>query len=63
MNHECEPEMSMQTLNVNPEMNAIAVRHSQANKTSQHIKTCHMRHIFVPVDQTIKINLPHVTIC
>ena len=46
-----------------PKMNAIAMRYLQANETSQHIKTCHMRHIFMPIDQTIKKNLPHVTIC
>ena len=32
----------------------IHMRHSQANKTSQHVKTHHMRHIFMPVDETIK---------
>ena len=33
--------------------NAIAARHSRANETSQHVKTCHMRHIFMPVNETI----------
>ena len=44
----------MQTLNVNPEMNVIATIRLQASKTSQHIKTHHERHIFTPVNQTIK---------
>ena len=44
-------------------MNTIVVRHLQANETSQHIKTCHMRHIFMPGDQTIKNNLAHIAIC
>ena len=42
------------TMNVNLKMNVIAVRHLQANKTSQHVKTHHERHIFMPVNQTIK---------
>ena len=33
-------------------MNVTNVRHSQANKTSQHIMTHHMRHIFMPDNQT-----------
>ena len=52
-------QTSMQTL----KWNSIAVRHLQTNKESGHIKTCHMRHIFMPINQTIKNNLPHVTIC
>ena len=39
-------------------MNVIAARCSQANKTSQHIKTCHMRHIFMPGNETIKKLFP-----
>ena len=35
-------------------MNAIPMRHPQANETSQHIMTLHMRHIFMPVNQTNK---------
>ena len=35
-------------------MNATTARHSRANETSQHIMTYHMRHIFMPVDETIK---------
>ena len=35
-------------------MNTATVTHSRANKTSQHVKTCHLRHIFMPVDGTIK---------
>ena len=44
-------------------MKATTARHSRANETSQHVKKCHVRHIFTPVDETIKINVPHVTIC
>ena len=44
----------MQNQNMNPETNAIATRCLQANETSQHVKTCHMRHIFMPIDETIK---------
>ena len=43
-----------QITNANPRTNEIATRHSQANETSQHVKTHHERHIFIPVDQTIK---------
>ena len=49
----------MQTL----KMNTIHARHSQANETPQHIVTHHMKHVFTPVNQTIKNNLPHITIC
>ena len=42
-------------LNVNPnatlKMNTTAVRHLHANKM---IVTCHIRHIFMPIDQNIK---------
>ena len=41
-------------------MNVTAVKHSQAN---QMITTCHMRHMFMPIDETIKKNLSHATIC
>ena len=44
----------MQTQNANHKMSVIAMRHLQANETSQHIKTCHMRHIFTPGNETIK---------
>ena len=50
----------MQTINananldVNPKTNAIHARHLQANETSQHIKTHHVRRIFMPVNETIK---------
>ena len=44
-------------------MNVIHVRHLQANETSRHIVTHHVRHIFTPVNQTIKNNLPHITLC
>ena len=43
---------------MNPKTNTIAMRCSRANKTSQHIKTCHMGHIFTPVDQNIKKQFP-----
>ena len=43
-------QTSMRTL----KMNVIHVRHLQANETSQHVKTCHVRHIFMPVNQIIK---------
>ena len=47
----------MQTL----KMNVTTVKHLRANQT---IMTCHMRHIFTPINQTIKyINLSHATIC
>ena len=45
----------MQTLNLQREpknMNVMSVRHLQANKTSRHIRTRPMRHIFMPNDQT-----------
>ena len=35
-------------------MNMIVVRHLQANETSRHVKTHHVRHIFTPINQTIK---------
>ena len=41
----------MQTLNVNPNMNVTTIKHLQASQT---IVTHHMRHIFMPVDQTNK---------
>ena len=44
----------MQTQNVNLKTNTTITRCLRANKTSQHIKTCHMRHIFTLGDQTIK---------
>ena len=40
-----------QTLNTNPKTNATTVKHLQANEM---ILTCHMRHIFMPIDQTNK---------
>ena len=48
--------MMMQTL----KMNTTTVKHSQVSQT---ITTCHVRHIFMPIDQTIKNNLHHATIC
>ena len=33
-------------------MNMTTVRHLRGNKTSQHIITCHVRHGFMPNDQT-----------
>ena len=36
---------------MNPKMNATTIKHSQAN---QMIATCHVSHIFMPDDQTIK---------
>ena len=53
-----------QNVNMNPKyepskMNTTTARHSQANKTSRHIVTCHLRHIFMPVDQTIKKFISH----
>ena len=39
---------------MNPEMNTTTARHLQANETSRHVKTCHVRHIFMPVNETIK---------
>ena len=39
----------MQTLNVNSKMNMTTVKCLQANEM---ITTCHMRHIFMPIDQT-----------
>ena len=53
-NHITNREHELQTQNVNPKMNMIAVRCSQANETSRHIKTCHIRHIFMPGNETIK---------
>ena len=38
----------MQTL----KMNMTTIRCLQANETSQHVMTCHVRHIFTPNDQT-----------
>ena len=43
---------------MNPEMNVTTTRCSRANETSRHVKTCHMRHIFMPIDQTIKKQFP-----
>ena len=45
-NHLTTP---MQTLNANPKMNVTTVKCSQVNET---ITTHHMRHIFMPVNQT-----------
>ena len=51
----------MRTHNANLEMNAIPARHLRANETSRHVMTCHdmsqichMRHIIMTDDQTIK---------
>ena len=33
-------------------MNVTSVRHSRANQTSRHVRTRHMRHIFMPDGQT-----------
>ena len=33
-------------------MNVTSIRRSQANATSQDVRTRHMRHIFMPDDQT-----------
>ena len=41
-------------------MNATTVKCLLANEM---IMTCHVRHVFMPVDETIKNNLSHVTIC
>ena len=41
-------------------MNATTIKHSLANEMTM---TCHMRHIFVPIDETIKTNLSQATIC
>ena len=41
----------MQTLNTNPKMNVTTVKHLQSIQT---IATHHMRHIFMPIDQTNK---------
>ena len=49
----------MKTLNANPNMNTNTARCLQANETSQHFMTCHVRHIFTPDDETIKNNLPY----
>ena len=53
--------------NVNPKnhnktlkMNVTTVKCSLANKM---ITTCHVRHIFMLVNKTIKNNLSHATIC
>ena len=41
-------------------MNVVSVRCSQANQTSRHIRTRHVRHIFTPEDQTnIKVVISH----
>ena len=41
-------------------MNAPTTKHLLANET---IMTCHVRHIFTPVNETIKNNLSHTTTC
>ena len=46
----------MQTL----KPNVSTIKHLQAN---QMIATHHVRHIFMPVNQTFKNNLSHTTIC
>ena len=46
----------MQTL----KMNTTTMKHSLANKM---ITTHHVRHIFTPVNETIKNNLSHTTTC
>ena len=46
------------TVNSNPKMNVTTRRHSRANETSRHIMTCHVRHIFLPIDETIKKQFP-----
>ena len=42
------PKFVTQTL----KMNVTTVRHSRANETSQHVLTHHVRHSFMPNDQT-----------
>ena len=42
----------MQTHNVNPEMNMTTLGHLRANETSSRIVTHHVRHIFMPIDET-----------
>ena len=54
VNPKCEYEPKT----MNPEMNVTTAGHLQANETSQHVKTCHVRHIFIPIDQTIKKYFP-----
>ena len=46
--------MRMQTMMQTLKMNMTTTRRSQANETSQHIMTCHVRHIFTPVHETNK---------
>ena len=55
-NCKCECEPQTQTL----KMNATTIKHSQANNT---IVTHHIRHIFMPVNQTNKNILFHATTC
>ena len=43
---------------MNSEMIATTASCSRANEMSQHIKTCNVRHIFMPVDKTIKNKFP-----
>ena len=50
----------MQTLNANPKMNVNTVKCLQANEM---ITTCHMRHIFMPINQTNRNYSSHATIC
>ena len=38
-------------LNMKPKMNVTTIKHLQANNM---IMTCHVRHIFMPIDQTIE---------
>ena len=41
-------------------MNVTTIECLLANKM---IMTCHIRHIFTPINETIKNNLSHATIC
>ena len=62
-----ESQMQTQNMNANlkrePKKDVTIARHLRANETSRHNTTCHMRHICMPGDQTIKNNFALITIC
>ena len=56
------PKFTMRTL----KHNVTSIRCSQANETSQHVRTRHVRHIFMPDNQTnqkLFISCKHVVKC
>ena len=56
-NHTKTQNTNPKVLDVNPKKECDS---HEMSMSQQNIMTCHMRHIFMPINQTIKINLSHV---